>query len=221
MSKKPPVTVDDAYALDTPADSTRLYGDWAETYDEDFVAATGYVVHRRIADTLLQHRDQIDGPVLDIGCGTGIVGAVLRENGIEIVDGVDISQAMLDEARKKKTEGGAAVFRNLVIADLTKHVDIPDNQYAGLVSAGTFTHGHLGPEALDEMWRVAKAGAWCAIGVRTTHYVAAGFGEKLADDVSCGTISKPELIEVHLYAHGVGNDDHANDKAFIVVCQVL
>ena len=203
------------------ATSTRLYGEWAETYDEDFVARSGYVVYRRVVDALLQHREQINGPVFDIGCGTGIVGAVLRDNGVEIVDGIDISQPMLGEAKKKQTVRGDAVFRHLVAADLTQRVDIPDNRYARLISAGTFTHGHLGPEPLDEIWRVANIGAWCAIGVRTTHYLAAGFGEKLAVDVREGTISEPNLIEVHMYSPGVGDEEHADDKVFIVVCQVL
>ncbi|MBT4615177.1 MAG: hypothetical protein HOB98_01880, partial [Gammaproteobacteria bacterium] len=46
-------------------------------------------------------------------------------------------------------------------------------------------------------------------------------GEKLAVDVREGTISEPNLIEVHMYSPGVGDEEHADDKVFIVVCQVL
>ncbi len=221
MSKKKPFTVDDAYALETPDDSVRLYGAWAETYDSDFVTTSGYVVYLRVSEQLLFSRMLIDGPVLDVGCGTGIVGVCLREGGIDIVDGVDISEPMLAEAGKKKTGAGDSVYRNLIAADLTRNLDIPDNQYGALVSAGTFTHGHLGPDSLDELWRVAAPGARCAIGVRTTHYAAAKFGDKLAADVAGGKITEPELLEVNMYSAETDNPEHANDKAYIVVCQVL
>ena len=158
---------------------------------------------------------------MDVGCGTGVVGASLREGGIKVVDGIDISEAMLAEAGKKKTADGNPVYRNLIAADLTKALDIPDNQYASLVSAGTFTHGHLGPNALDELWRVAAPGARCSIGVRTTHYEQMGFAEKLLKDVADGIITNPELIEISMYSADTGNKEHADDKAFIVACRVL
>lgn len=221
MSEKPKFNVDDAYAIETPADSVRLYGEWADTYDTDFVESVGYVVYLRVAELLLEQRSLINGPVLDVGCGTGVVGVSLREGGIDVVDGIDISPPMLAEAEKKKMKNGEPVYRKLIAADLTKTLDLPDNLYAGLVSAGTFTHGHLGPESLDELWRIAAPGAHCAIGVRTTHYESAGFGAKLANDVDNGTITKPELVEANLYSAETDNPKHADDKVFVVVCQVV
>ncbi len=221
MSKKRKLNVDDAYALETPADSVRLYREWADTYEMDFVASSGYVVYLRVAELMIRRRSQINGPVLDVGCGTGIVGASLRAGGIEVIDGIDISPPMLAEAANKKTEGGSPVYRDLIAADLTKTLDIPDNKYAGLISAGTFTHGHLGPDSLDELWRVAAPGAQCAIGIRTTHYEAMDFGGKLSADVVKGTITQPDLVEVKMYSEQADNPKHADDKAFIVVCQLV
>ena len=221
MSKKRKLDVDDAYALKTPADSVRLYGEWADSYDTDFVASVGYVVYLRVTELLLEQRSLINGPVLDVGCGTGVVGVSLREGGIDVVDGIDISPPMLAEAGKKKTKDGEPVYRKLIAADLTRKLDLPDNQYAGLISAGTFTHGHLGPEPLDELWRIAAPGAQCAISVRTTHYEAADFGAKLAHDVAKGTITEPELVEENLYSEQTDNPEHVDDKVFVVVCQVV
>lgn len=221
MSKKRPLNVDDAYALKTPADSVRLYGEWADTYDSEFVESEGYVVHLRVAEVFLRQRSLIDGAVLDVGCGTGIVGVSLREGGIEVVDGVDISTQMLVEAGKKKTRNDVPVYRRLIAADLTKCLDIPDKQYAGVISAGTFTHGHLEPDSLDELWRVAAPGAVCAIGVRDTHYNSMDFGEKLSVDVAKGTITKPEIIEVDMYTAQTRNLAHAKDKALVVVCRIV
>ena len=221
MSKKRKFDVDDAYAVKTPADSVRLYGEWAATYDADFVEPEGYVVYLRVAEILVRQRSLISGAVLDVGCGTGIVGASLREGGIEVVDGIDISPQMLVEAGKKKTKDDVPVYRSLIAADLTKKLDIPDKQYAGLISAGTFTHGHLGPDSLDELWRVAATGAVCAISVRDTHFESMRFAEKLSDDVANGTITKLDITEVDMYSAQTRNLAHANDKSLVVVCQVV
>ncbi len=221
MSEKPKFDVDDAYAIKTPADSVRLYGEWADTYDSSFVEREGFVYHLRVAEIMIRQQSLINGAVLDIGCGTGNVGVKLRDGGIEVVDGIDISPPMLAEAGSKKTKDDRPVYRNLIAADLTKTLDIPDSHYAGLISAGTFTHGHLGPDSLDELWRVAAPGAQCAIGVRSTHYESADFGGKLSADVAQGTITNPELVEVKMYSEQTRNLDHAGDTALIVVCQIV
>lgn len=218
MNKK--FGADDAYKLKTPADSVRLYGDWAASYDLGFVEAEGYVVYLRVVEQLLLQRADINGAVLDVGCGTGIVGVVLRDGGFDIVDGIDISPPMLVEAGKKKTKEGSPVYRKLITADLTKSLDIPDKQYAGLISAGTFTRGHLGPDSLDELWRVAEPGAHCAIGVKLRHFESNGFSEKLSVDVANGVITKPEFVEVDTYTENTRSLKHADDKALIIVCQI-
>ena len=219
MSNEKKFGVDDAYKLKTPADSVRLYGEWAATYESGFVEAEGYVGYLRVAEQLLRQRADINGAVLDVGCGTGIVGAALREGGINIIDGIDISSSMLAEADKKKTKNGIPVYRDLISADLTKTLNIADNQYAGLISAGTFTRGHLGPDSLDELWRVAEPGAHCAIGVKLKHFETMNFGEKLSKDVAKGVITKPDLVEVATYTSNTRNQKHADDKALIIVCQ--
>ena len=220
MSKKKKFTVDDAYALNTPADSVRLYGQWADTYDTEFVASSGYELFLRVAEQFLEHKSSIQGPVLDVGCGTGLVGACLRAGGIEVIDGIDISGSMLAEAGRKKTRNDTPVYRNLIEADLTATLDIPDNTYGGLLSAGTFTHGHLGPESLDELWRVAALGAICAVSINATHYSSKGFGDKLSADVSRGKITEPKLLEVNVYSGKASKNEHASDRALIAVCEV-
>lgn len=48
VSKKRKFNVDDAYDVRTPADSARLYGQWADTYDAEFAAPEGYAVYLRV-----------------------------------------------------------------------------------------------------------------------------------------------------------------------------
>ena len=151
-------TVDDAYSVKTPEDNEKLYGQWADTYDEEFVNANSYVYHQRVADLLLAEKNRIGGPVLDVGCGTGIVGVALHDGGLPDIDGIDIAPEMLARAADKTGDDGESAYRKLIRADLTQHVPIEDDVYGAIVSAGTFTHGHLGPESLDET--LAHGCAW-------------------------------------------------------------
>ena len=92
-----------AYALKTPEDNISFYRDFATTYDEGFVADTGYVVPREVARVFLEHAGPRDRPVLDIGAGTGLLAESLAkiQAGIEI-DGIDISAEMLEKAAAKE-----------------------------------------------------------------------------------------------------------------------
>jgi ubiquinone/menaquinone biosynthesis C-methylase UbiE len=221
MSNEMKISLRDAYAVETPDDSVELYKDWADSYDEDFIAATGYVAFQQAATFFLKQADRQPGPVLDVGCGTGAVGTVLRDGGVAVLDGIDISQEMLDEAAKKRTKDGAAVYSQLIQADLTATIAIDDNVYAGIVSAGTFTHGHLGPECLDELWRIAAPGAVCSIGVNAAHFDSQGFADKFSDDVRRKIITEPEINVIDTFSQKMENVDEFSVQTMIVVCRVV
>jgi len=219
LDKKKKIDVDSAYSLGSPADNRQLYEKWAATYDEDFVDREGYIAHREVA--LLFAKQLGVGPVLDVGCGTGAVGLELRKCGVANIVGVDISEQMLAIAAGKRADDGTAVYKALILADLTQSLDLPSDIFKGIVSAGTFTHGHLGPEPLDELWRVAAPGAQCVLGIKTTHFDSLGFEEKLESDVSKGKISLPTRLETNIYATSVNCSRHAGDRIVMVACQVL
>lgn len=221
MSRKEKISLGEAYAVETPDDNIQLYKDWADTYDADFVAATGYVGYQRAAEFFLQQTGRPAGPVLDVGCGTGVVGIALRDGGIATVDGIDISQAMLDQASEKKAADGSSAYSKLIRADLTEKIELETDSYGGVVTAGTFTHGHLGPEALDELWRVAAPGAVCSIGINAAHFDSQGFAEKISNDVKQGTVTEPDIHIVDTYTHRRTDVEDENNQAMIVVCRVI
>ena len=97
------IGVDDAYNLETPDDNRRLYAKWASTYDSDFIEANGYVYHENAVGIFLDAGGGAGGAVLDVGCGTGIVGVALGDVGEVVVDGIDISTEMLAIASTKLT----------------------------------------------------------------------------------------------------------------------
>ena len=208
MSDQDKPTLKAAYGLDSPEANRRLYRHWAATYDRDFAERSGYRFAWLVAEAFLAAGGT--GPVLDAGCGTGLIAEHLPKD--LAIDGVDISPQMLAEARRKGR------YARLVEADLTQPLPFADAVYAGLTSAGTFTHGHVGPEVLRELLRVLKPGAVCALSGNKVFYENAGFREAFAALTAEGTISPPRLREERIYEAGAAAPEgHEHDRGFIIV----
>ncbi len=195
-----------AYNLKTPDDARRLYAGWADTYDADFAGTMDFVVPVQVAEAFVAARGQ--GPVLDFGCGTGLLGVALAGLGCGPVDGTDISPEMLIVARRKD------VYRDLIAGDVFAGLDILDGTYAGVVSSGTFTHGHVGPEVLDELLRIAAPGAQFALSINSAHFAAAGFARKF--EALGHVITGLDLTEQTIYGPGA-TGPHKDDTGKIAV----
>jgi predicted TPR repeat methyltransferase len=220
LSNRRKLGLDDAYGVETPEDNVRLYAEWASTYEDDFVAAYGYVLHLRVVERLAKMLTERDAPVLDIGCGTGIGGLALRELGFHVVDGVDISRSMLDMAAAKHLADGVPAYRNLHQADLTIEPALPYTEYAGLMSAGTFTHGHLGADSLELVWQLARAGGVAAIAVNANHYESEGFAAAFAAGEAAGVIGVIDAVDAAIYERPPPDLEPGNELAIVVTCRV-
>lgn len=196
--------LDQAYTIDGPDDARRLYASWATSYDDSFVSAWGYVAPREIA-RIFREAGDVGGPVLDIGAGTGEVARHLA--GLT-VDGLDIAPEMLAEAERK------GLYRACILADLTRPLDLADARYAGVVSCGTFTHGHVGPECLPELLRVTRPGARFVCGTIAPVLDEAGFGSALARLVARGRITPVRFHEIAIYENA--DHPHAGDRGLVM-----
>ena len=171
MSEKK-IGYDDAYSLKTPEDSKKLYKKWARTYDEDFAINSNYLSPKKISSFFNKHARKTDAPILDVGAGTGLVGECLYKAGSKKIIGIDISSEMLEQAKLKKC------YSSLVVADLTKKIPLRTHSIGTVVSAGTFTHGHVGPDAFDELIRIIKPGGLFVLSINSKVFIKNGFQEK-------------------------------------------
>ena len=149
------------YDAKAPEEIAALYDGWAATYDDE-MAKAGYR-HPSIGLALLsRHLPRGAGPILDAGCGTGLLGDWLGIMGLGPVEGLDLSQGMLAVARAK---GAYARLHNLALGS-----DLPfaDGQFAGVISTGVFTTGHVGAEGLPELIRILRPGGTLVLTVKTT-----------------------------------------------------
>jgi SAM-dependent methyltransferase len=199
--------LENAYKLQTPDDNKAYYDAFAATYDTDFASSLGWAYPQAIASVYHAHATAEDVPIADIGCGTGLVAQALNL-APERIDGIDISEAMLDVAK------GKGLYRRVILADLLADLTPILNDYGGVVSAGTFTAGHLGPEPPAALLRIARPNALFVIGVNRIFYETAGFDAPLRALEAKGAISAVQAIEVPMY--GKAGHDHSGDTAFVL-----
>jgi len=205
MTKKTPQRLlEGAYDLRTPEDNVEYYREFAARYEGEYARELGYQYPRRIAETFLSLRTDADAPVADIGCGTGLVAEHLASVGLD-VDGMDISPEMLGIAR------GKTLYRELYEVDLTADLSGLPDDYGAVLSAGTFTHGHLGPEPLRLLLEIARPRALFCIGVNAEHYDKTGFADALAGMVDDRLITAPETRVLDMYSRT--DHEHGGDQA--------
>ena len=174
-----------------------LYDRWAETYDADMSGA-GYQ-HPAICLALLaRHLPVGASPLLDAGAGTGLVGEWLAIMGYPNVEALDISQGMLTIARKKN------VYQALHQLALGGELPFPDGAFTGVISAGVFTSGHVGPEGLDELIRICRRDGVLVLTVKNTLWEES-FSKHVTELEASGHITTIETTEPYVSMPGASS----------------
>ena len=185
-----------AYSLGDDEAMQRFYRDWASEYDHQMQEGLAYLSPQKIATLLMRYIEDTQARILDVGCGTGLTSVALAESGFRRLDGLDFSPAMLEQSRQR------GFYSTLIEADLNLPLSISDASYDALISSGTFTHGHVGANALDELFRILKPGGYLACTIHRDIWQPLGFGEKLTQLEEAGIISIPALEESTFFAGG-------------------
>ena len=137
------------------------------------MATAGYR-HPSICLALLtRHLARGEGPILDAGAGTGVLGDWLGILGYGPLEALDLSEGMLAIAARKGT------YARLHRLALGQELPFADNCFAGIVSSGVFTTGHVGADGLDELIRICRPNGVIVLTVKTSLWEA-GFEARLA-----------------------------------------
>jgi len=207
MTKNPTELLEGAYSLQDEQDNIAYYKDFAAHYDAGFADAMGYNAPNALAKVFHEIATERDTPIADIGCGTGLAAQAL-ELPKNVIDGYDISTEMLDKARQKN------LYRNLYNANLKQSLEAYPNDYGALISVGTFTLGHLGPNDLGNLLALVRAGGLVCITVSAVHFKAQGFAAFLDSLHHTNKITVPKIHTVPIYVDK--DHEHAADKAHIL-----
>lgn len=163
--------LDRVYGAKSADELTEAYDEWAADYEGDMLSL-GYTVPAVAAGFVGRHVPP-GGESLDAGVGTGILGDILRVLGYTDLTGIDLSEGMMEIARKK---GAYETLRQMTLGE---PLDFPDDAFDAAFSIGVFTEGHAPPDSFDELLRVVKPGGWMVFGVRDDVYEDGGFRGKM------------------------------------------
>ena len=177
------------YKLKTTEEIMKYYDEWGTNnkYDKDMVE-WDYTGPKETVDTFKKYANNKEIKIYDAGCGTGLVGVELKKFGYSNFDGVDLSQKLLDLVPN-------GLYKNLSKTDLNKPLNINDNEYGSVLCVGTFTFGHVKPQALDEFIRITKNKGLICFTVNEGIYVEYGFDKKINELTKKNLWKKKEFFK--------------------------
>ena len=165
----------DIYKLTTSEELLKYYQDWTKKnkYNQDMVNWK-YTAPQETVSVLKKYALDNKCKILDAGCGTGLVGIELKKCGYSNIDGVDFSQNMLDLIPQ-------GIYKKIEKVDLNKPLKFKTNMYDVVMCVGTFTYGHVKPQALDELIRITKNGGLICFTINEGIYEEYGFDNKIKE----------------------------------------
>ena len=144
--------LDKAYGARDTESTRKLYDDWSASYEAE-VADNGYATPGRCAEALAGCMGDLDLPVLDFGCGTGLSGLALKLAGFTTIDGLDLSAEMLRGAAEK------GIYRELGQVDADPSLGHEPGDYAAVAAIGVIGAGAAPIELFDTLMDgLAKGG---------------------------------------------------------------
>ncbi len=177
-----------------PETLKRYYADWAARYDAD-VADEMYAGPQVMVDLLNAvlskgAADSAEIKIIDAGCGTGLVGKLLHDQGLHHIDGFDLSSDMVKQAAQLN------IYKNLI-----GNVDLnqPLTQYAPssydvVMCCGVFTLGHVPPEAMAQLLYLCKSGGLIITSTRTAYYDASDYQQVTDQLIQDGQVELLQLL---------------------------
>ena len=149
-----------------------VYKKWASIYDKDNDDLLGTVSQPNSVQIFHKYIVDKNQKIIDVGCGTGLVGLELQKLGYTNFDGIDISKDMIDIAIDRG-------YKALFLGNLNDSLPIESDTYDAALCVGVFTHGHVGPGRLKELSRIVKSDGLVCFTVNEDVYESYGFDKAI------------------------------------------
>jgi len=162
------------------------YNQWAKDYEKDLTETLGRPSREPIVDLTIKYVPT-NAQILDAGAGTGTMGQWLHEEGYRNLVGIDLSEGMLAEAKKKN------VYTELSPMVLGKPLDFSTATFDAVTACGVFTYGHAPSSSFDELIRVTKPEGYIIFTLRPDFYESSDFKDKMAELEAQGKWKLTEL----------------------------
>ena len=149
-----------------------VYKKWASIYDKDNDDLLGTVSQPNSVQIFHKYIVDKNQKIIDVGCGTGLVGLELQKLGYTNFDGIDISKDMIDIAIDRG-------YKALFLGNLNDSLPIESDSYDAALCVGVFTHGHVGPGRLKELSRIVKSDGLVCFTINEDVYESYGFDKAM------------------------------------------
>jgi predicted TPR repeat methyltransferase len=130
---------------------------------ENHLIGLGYRIPGAIRALLLGHPRIASGlslgPVLDLGCGTGLVALAIGDLPIESFTGIDLSPRMLAHAKAKQ------IYLELREADIVADLSVQSQRWPLIVAADVLCYFGALEEILSLTCKRLEAGGWFVFSV--------------------------------------------------------
>ena len=176
-----------------------VYDGWADAYEQELLEEWGYTSPQKAVQLLSDIMTLRGMRALDAGCGTGLVGALLKEGGAASLTGIDYSPGMLAKAEAKQ------VYDSLDKMDINEPLPLPSNSFDATTCIGTFTATHVKPDAVRELVRVTRSGGALIFTVRDEYWQATNFVD-LITELHLEKLVFIEQIRLEPYIHSEGSE---------------
>ncbi|MDB3914351.1 tetratricopeptide repeat protein [Alphaproteobacteria bacterium] len=124
-----------------------LFDNYAAKFESSLVDNLEYKIPRVIAE-IIKKDSKLDllGSIMDLGCGTGLFGLEIKQF-CEHLEGIDLSEKMLDEAMKKD------IYNKLIKEDILAYLSNASLNFDYFVSTDVFIY--IGD--LSDIFRLIKS----------------------------------------------------------------
>ena len=139
-----------------------LFDDYADGFDRHLVDVLGYRGHHELVAPLAGLQPNGFDAALDLGCGTGLCGPLLRPLARRL-EGVDLSPAMLERAAR------LGVYDRLHCADLVEHLAHSDTRHDLVLAADVFIYVGTLEAVFAGVMRVLRPGGLFCFTVEQAH----------------------------------------------------
>lgn len=165
------------------AENVADYNRWSVEYDSRNHPGMFYTPDK-LAELVAQNLPAGSGPVLDIACGTGLMGERLRALGHDDVTGVDLAQEMMAKAEAK------GVYAKLVVADLHAPLPFAPASFAAVTCSSAMNEGMLGVIVLARILPLLRSGGVMIADVETDAWESFGYRKVLETLHDEGVLSR-------------------------------
>jgi len=155
-------------------DSKVLSDEWAGDYNRDLINKYGYIAPNITVNKFNIFHPNKNIKIIDVGCGTGLVGKELSKLGYLNVDGYDISPEMLKIAKQ------LGIYKELKQTDLNKRPFTPTKTYDALVCVGSFGYGALDPKAIKNLVALVRSGGMIFIFMNSEPFNSQNYQEYIS-----------------------------------------